>query len=681
PYRAIFSEFAGGATNPADVGGSGDVKYHLGTSSDREFDGIKVHLSLAPNPSHLEAVDPVVLGKTRAHQIAVGDSEGDTVLPVLLHGDAAFAGQGIVWECLSFSGIPGYSTGGCIHFIINNQVGFTTSPQFGRSSPYPSDVAKGIQAPILHVNGDDPEAVTFACKLAIEYRQRFNRDIVIDMWCYRRFGHNEGDEPSFTQPLMYAKIREHPPVSALYAGRLEQERVIEPGWAEREVAGFTALLEGEFEAAQSYLPNKADWFEGAWSGLGKPKTAITERRNVSTGVPEELVREIGAVLSTVPGDVTVHKTLQRVIDARREMFETGEGFDWATAEALAFGTLLREGHPVRLSGQDSGRGTFSQRHSVWVDQKDGRKYIPLCQIGPARFEVRDSPLSEFGVLGFEYGWSLADPQTLVLWEAQFGDFANGAQVIIDQFISAGEAKWLRASGLVMLLPHGYEGQGPEHSSARPERYLQLCAEDNMQVANCTTPANYFHILRRQMHRDFRKPLVIMTPKSLLRHKQAVSSLAEFSGDSHFRRILSDPGGPRDEDVRRLVLCTGKLAYELFEARDKAGLGNVSIVRIEQLYPFPGEALLARLKRMTNLEEVVWAQEEPQNQGYWTHVEPRIERRLGEAGLKPKRPVYAGRVAAASPATGLAKRHAAEQSALIAEALGAGASAPAQRQAS
>jgi 2-oxoglutarate dehydrogenase E1 component len=680
PYRAIFSEFAGGATNPEDVGGSGDVKYHLGTSSDREFDGIKVHLSLVPNPSHLEAVDPVVLGKTRAHQIAVGDSEGDTVLPVLLHGDAAFAGQGIVWECLSFSGIPGYSTGGCIHFIINNQVGFTTSPQFGRSSPYPSDVAKGIQAPILHVNGDDPEAVTFACKLAIEYRQKFNRDIVIDMWCYRRFGHNEGDEPSFTQPVMYAKIRQHPPISALYAERLEREGVIEQGWAESEVAAFTELLEGEFEAAQSYLPNKADWFEGAWSGLGRPKTAITERRNVSTGVSQEAVREIGALLTTVPNDVTVHKTLQRIIDARRGMFESGEGFDWATAEALAFGTLLREGHPVRLSGQDSGRGTFSQRHSVWVDQEDGRKYIPLCQVGPARFEVRDSPLSEFGVLGFEYGWSLADPQTLVLWEGQFGDFANGAQVIIDQFISAGEAKWLRASGLVMLLPHGYEGQGPEHSSARPERYLQLCAEDNMQVANCTTPANYFHILRRQMHRDFRKPLVILTPKSLLRHKAAVSSLAEFTGESHFRRILSDPRAPADQDVRRLVLCTGKLAYELIEARDKAGLRDVSIVRIEQLYPFPGEALLARLKRMTKLEEVVWAQEEPQNQGYWAHVEPRIERRLGEAGLKPKRPIYAGRVAAASPATGLAKRHAAEQAALIADALGLGASAPAQRKA-
>jgi len=681
PYRAIFSEFAGGSANPEDVGGSGDVKYHLGTSSDREFDGIRVHLSLVPNPSHLEAVDPVVLGKVRAQQVARGDIEGDSVLPVLLHGDAAFAGQGIVSECFGFSGIPGYNTGGCLHFVINNQVGFTTSPQFGRSSPYPSDVAKAVQAPILHVNGDDPEAVTFACKLAIEYRQRFNRDIVIDMWCYRRFGHNEGDEPSFTQPLMYAKIRQHPPVSALYAARLEQEGVIGKGWLDGEVAAFTALLETEFEAAKSYLPNKADWFEGAWSGLGRPDEAITERRNVATGVAGETVREIGSILTTIPADVAVHKTLVRIVDARREMFETGEGFDWATAEALAFGTLLREGHPVRLSGQDSARGTFSQRHSVWVDQENGAKYIPLTQMGPARFEVRDSPLSEFGVLGFEYGWSLADPQTLVLWEAQFGDFVNGAQVIIDQFIAAGEAKWLRASGLVLLLPHGYEGQGPEHSSGRPERFLQLCAEDNLQVANCTTPANYFHILRRQMNRDFRKPLVIMTPKSLLRHKQAVSSLADFTGESHFKRILSDPNAPRDADVTRLVLTTGKLAYELFEARDKAGDANISIVRIEQLYPFPGEALLARLKRMTNLEEVVWAQEEPKNQGYWTHVEPRLERRLGEAGLKPKRPIYAGREPAASPATGLAKRHAAEQAALIADALGHSSAATARRKAS
>ena len=669
PYRAIFSEFAGGSANPEDVGGSGDVKYHLGTSSDREFDGIKVHLSLVPNPSHLEAVDPVVLGKVRAQQIARDDIEGDSVLPVLLHGDAAFAGQGIVAECFGFSGIPGYNTGGCLHFVINNQVGFTTSPQFGRSSPYPSDVAKAVQAPILHVNGDDPEAVTFCCKLAIEYRQTFNRDIVIDMWCYRRFGHNEGDEPSFTQPLMYKEIRDHAPISAIYGARLEQEGVIEKGWVDGEVAAFTTLLEGEFEAAKSYLPNKADWFEGAWSGLGRPDEAITERRNVATGCDETMVREIGAVLTNVPADVAVHKTLVRIIDARREMFESGTGFDWATAEALAFGTLLREKHPVRLSGQDSGRGTFSQRHSVWVDQNNGAKYIPLTKVGPARFEVRDSPLSEYGVLGFEYGWSIADPQTLVLWEAQFGDFVNGAQVIIDQFIAAGEAKWLRASGLVLLLPHGYEGQGPEHSSARPERFLQLCADDNMQVVNCTTPANYFHVLRRQMNRDFRKPLVILTPKSLLRHKQAVSSLADFTGESHFKRILSDPNPPKDEEVKRLVLCTGKLSYELIEARDKAGDADISIVRIEQLYPFPGEALLARLERMTSLEELVWAQEEPKNQGYWTHVEPRIERRLGEAGLKPKRPIYAGREPAASPATGLAKRHAAEQAALIADALG------------
>jgi 2-oxoglutarate dehydrogenase E1 component len=681
PYRAIFSEFAGGSANPEDVGGSGDVKYHLGTSSDREFDGIRVHLSLVPNPSHLEAVDPVVLGKTRAQQVMCGDADGTEVLPVLLHGDAAFAGQGIVSECFGFSGIPGYATGGCVHFVINNQVGFTTSPQFARSSPYPSDVAKAVQAPIFHVNGDDPEAVTFACKVAIEFRQKFKRDIVIDMWCYRRFGHNEGDEPSFTQPLMYAAIGKHPPVSEIYGERLRGEGEIAEGWVDGETAAFTTLLEAEFEAAKSYLPNKADWFEGAWSGLNRPSTPVTERRNVATGVEEKLIAEIGGILTTVPEGLTVHKTLQRIIDARKAMFDSGEGIDWATAEALAFGTLVREGNPVRLSGQDSGRGTFSQRHAVWVDQTDASKYIPLTRVGPARFEVRDSPLSEFGVLGFEYGWSLADPQTLVLWEAQFGDFANGAQVIIDQFIAAGEAKWLRASGLVLLLPHGYEGQGPEHSSARPERFLQLCAEDNMQVANCTTPANYFHILRRQMRRDFRKPLVIMTPKSLLRHKRAVSSVADLTGESHFRRILSDPQAPKDAEVRRLVLCTGKLSYELMEARDKAGDKDLAIVRIEQLYPFPGEALLERLKRMTNLKEVVWAQEEPKNQGYWSHVEPRLERRLGEAGFAPKRPIYAGREPAASPATGLAKRHAAEQAALIADALGHSGEAPAERKAS
>ena len=680
PYRAIFSEFAGGASNPEDVGGSGDVKYHLGTSSDREFEGVRVHLSLLPNPSHLEAVNPVVLGKARASQVARGDRHGSQVLPVLLHGDAAYAGQGIVAEILGLSDLPGYGTGGTLHFIINNQVGFTTSPQFARSSPYPSDIAKMVQAPILHVNGDDPEAVTFACKLAVEYRQTFKRDIVIDMWCYRRFGHNEGDEPSFTQPLMYAKIRSHPPVSDIYGARLVQEGVVDPAWADRHIADFTAVLESEFEAAKTYLPNKADWFEGRWSGLGRPETPETERRNVDTAIGEDVLRDVGRVLTTVPDGLNIHKTLDRIVAGRRQMFESGEGFDWATAEALAFGSLVGEGYQVRLSGQDSGRGTFSHRHSVWVDQADGHKYIPLCEVEGGRFEVRDSPLSEFGVLGFEYGYALSDPHTLVLWEAQFGDFANGAQVIIDQFIASGESKWLRANGLVMLLPHGYEGQGPEHSSARPERYLQLCADDNMQVANVTTPANYFHILRRQMHRDFRKPLIIMTPKSLLRHKLAVSSAADFTGDSHFKRLLSDLNAPPEADVKRLVLCSGKIAYELMEARDKAGDANIAILRLEQLYPFPSEPLVVRLKRMTNLEEVVWAQEEPKNNGYWTFVEPNLEQCLAEAGAKPRRAVYAGRAASASPATGLAKRHAAEQAALIADALGHSSEAAPRRRA-
>src|SRR5436190_8772525 len=669
PATAIFHEFAGGATNPADVGGSGDVKYHLGTSSDREFDGNKVHLSLLPNPSHLEAVDPVVLGKARAVQTIRGDVHGKTVLPILLHGDAAFAAQGVVWECLSFSGLPGYETGGTIHFIINNQVGFTTSPQFARSSPYPSDVAKGIQAPILHVNGDDPEAVTWCCKMAIEFRQTFNRDIVIDMWCYRRFGHNEGDEPSFTQPLMYAAIKTHPPISQVYGEQLIAQGVLDQAWIEQTTKDYVDHLEQDFQSATSYLPNKADWFEGRWAGLGRPDEPVLGRRNIPTAIDEPEVRRLGQLLTTVPPGLSIHKTLQRILDAKKAMFDSGEGFDWATAEALAFGSLLAEGQGVRLSGQDSGRGTFSQRHAVWVDQQTAAKYIPLCSVDGGRFEVRDSPLSEFGVLGFEYGYSLADPKTLVLWEAQFGDFANGAQSIIDQFVAAGEAKWLRASGLVMLLPHGFEGQGPEHSSARLERYLQLCADDNMQVANCTTPANYFHILRRQMRRDFRKPLIMMTPKSLLRNKFAVSQLGDFTGDSHFRRILSDLNPPAERETRRLVLCSGKLAYELMEARDEAGDLGVEIVRIEQLYPFPSEPLTRRLKTMPNLKQLIWAQEEPKNNGAWSFVEPLLETCLADAGRPEMRPQYAGRDASASPATGLAKRHAAEQAALIAAALG------------
>jgi 2-oxoglutarate dehydrogenase E1 component len=670
PYRVIFHEFSGGTANPEDVGGSGDVKYHLGTSTDREFDGVRVHMSLVPNPSHLEAVNPVVLGKARAQQAIRDDlTQHEQVLPVLIHGDAAFAGQGIVWECLGFSEVRGYNTGGCLHFVINNQIGFTTSPQFARSSPYPSDVAKGVQAPILHVNGDDPEAVTWACKLAIEYRQQFRRDIVIDMWCYRRFGHNEGDEPSFTQPLMYAKIRQHPRVSEVYARQLIDEGVIDEQVTPHLRYEFEALLEGEFEGSKSYKPNEADWFAGRWSGLHKPADPETARRNVETAIDRKLFDSLGRTLTTIPGDLAVHKTLTRVIDAKRAMFENGEGFDWATAEALAFGSLVSEGFGVRLSGQDSGRGTFSQRHAIWVDQETERKYIPLTTLPHGKFEVYDSTLSEYGVLGFEYGFASADPKTLVCWEAQFGDFANGAQIIIDQYIAASEAKWLRANGLVLLLPHGYEGQGPEHSSARLERFLQLCANDNLQVCNITSPANYFHVLRRQMKRAFRKPLVIMSPKSLLRHPMAKSAAEEFTGASHFKRILSDRTEIADDKVRRLVLCSGKVALDLMEQRDKENLADVSIVRLEQLYPFPGEPLAVRLRRMTGLQEVVWCQEEPKNNGAWFFVDNRIEKALEDAGHAGMRPVYAGREAAASPATGLASRHKEQQDALVAEALG------------
>ncbi|SEQ87803.1 2-oxoglutarate dehydrogenase E1 component [Sphingobium sp. YR768] len=669
-FRVIFHEFSGGTANPEDVGGSGDVKYHLGTSTDREFDGIKVHMSLVPNPSHLETVDPVVLGKVRAQQTFRDDlGKHDQVLPVLIHGDAAFAGQGIVWECLGFSGVPGYNTGGCVHFIINNQIGFTTSPQFSRGSPYPSDVAKGVQAPILHVNGDDPEAVTFATKLAMEYRQTFHRDVVVDMWCYRRFGHNEGDEPGFTQPLMYKEIRQHPPVSEVYASRLKTQGVVDDAFVAGATDEFVAHLEDEFEASKSYKSNKADWFAGRWSGLHKPADAETARQSVDSAISTKLFDGLGKTLTTVPEGLNVHKTLTRVLAAKAEMFKSGENFDWATGEALAFGSLLSEGYGVRLSGQDSGRGTFSQRHAVWTDQDSENKYIPLSTVPHGRFEVLDSPLSEYGVLGYEYGYALADPKSLVIWEAQFGDFANGAQIIFDQYIASSETKWLRSNGLVCLLPHGYEGQGPEHSSARLERFLQLCAEGNIQVANITTPANYFHALRRQMLRPFRKPLIIMAPKSLLRHKGAVSKAEDFQGETQFKRILSDPNGSADKDTRRLVLCSGKVFYDLMDARDAAGDKDVQIVRIEQIYPFATDALAKRIERMTNLEEIVWCQEEPRNNGAWFFVEPYIEEALAKAGKAPKRARYAGRKASASPATGLASRHVSEQGALVADALG------------
>ncbi len=675
PTRAIFNEFKGGSSNPDDVEGSGDVKYHLGASSDREFDDNKVHLSLTANPSHLEIVDPVVLGKVRAKQDRVNRKHREEVLPLLLHGDAAFAGQGVVAECFGLSGLKGHRTGGSIHFIVNNQIGFTTSPHYSRSSPYPSDVARMIEAPILHVNGDDPEAVVYCAKIAIEFRQEFGKPVVIDMFCYRRYGHNEGDEPAFTQPLMYQKIKEHPLVSDLYAEQLVSEGILKPGEIDEIRKEIRAQLEIEFEAADTYRPNKADWLDGAWSGIGFAEDGA---RRGKTGVDEKILTRIGEKITTIPDGFNAHKTLQRVIKNRRKMVDTGEGIDWSLAEHLAFGTLLEEGFRVRLSGQDSERGTFSQRHSVFNDQKTEETYTPLNHISDSQdhFEVINSMLSEEAVLGFEYGYSLAEPNALTLWEAQFGDFANGAQVVVDQFLSSGERKWLRMSGLVMLLPHGYEGQGPEHSSARLERYLQMCAEDNMQVANCTTPANYFHILRRQLHRKFRKPLILMTPKSLLRHKRVVSSWEDLGADSTFHRVLWDDAQrlPNekiklvdDEKMKRVVMCSGKVYYDLYEEREKRGINDVYLMRLEQLFPFPEQALLTELGRFPQAE-MLWCQEEPENMGSWTFVDRRIEQVLIDIDAVYKRPRYVGRAASAATATGLMSKHLAELQAFMDDAL-------------
>src|SRR6187397_2108216 len=549
PHRALFHEFKGGSANPDAVEGSGDVKYHLGASSDREFDNNKVHLSLTANPSHLEIVDPVVLGKVRAKQDQHGDppEQRISVMPLLIHGDAAFAGQGVIAECFGLSDLKGYRTGGSIHFIVNNQIGFTTYPRYSRSSPYPSDVAKMIEAPIFHVNGDDPEAVVYAAKVLTEFRQKFHKPVVIDMFCYRRYGHNEGDEPSFTQPLMYKKIRSHPTTLEIYSKKLIGEGVVTEGEVEKMRADWRARLEQELEAGQSYKANKADWLDGRWAGM-KAAADVDDPRRGNTGVALEKLREIGNKITAVPEGFHVHKTIQRFLDNRRQAIETGRGLDWATGEALAFCTLLLEGHPVRLSGQDTERGTFSQRHSVLFDQNSEERHTPFNHLGDpqARFEVLNSSLSEGAVLGFEYGYSTAEPNALTLWEAQFGDFANGAQVLFDQFIASGEMKWLRMSGLTLLLPHGYEGQGPEHSSARLERYLQLCAQDNMQVCVPTTPANYFHIIRRQMHRSFRKPLIVLTPKSLLRHKKCTSFLSDMTPGTTFHRLLWDDAEHKPE---------------------------------------------------------------------------------------------------------------------------------------
>ncbi|SPH24839.1 2-oxoglutarate dehydrogenase E1 component [Defluviimonas aquaemixtae] len=674
PYRAIFNEFQGGSFKPEDVDGSGDVKYHLGASSDRTFDGNEVHLSLTANPSHLEAVNPVVLGKVRAKQAQINDTTRTKVLPILLHGDAAFAGQGVVAECFGLSGLAGHRTGGTMHIVVNNQIGFTTAPHFSRSSPYPTDIALMVEAPIFHVNGDDPEAVVHAAKVATEFRQKFRKDVVIDMFCYRRFGHNEGDEPMFTNPQMYKRIKTHKTTLQIYTERLVRDGLIPEGEIEDMKAAFQAHLNEEFETGKSYKPNKADWLDGRWSHLDRESEEYTPGK---TAITKKLMAEIGDALTRAPDDFDIHKTVARQLENKAAMFKSGNGFDWATAEALAFGSLLTEGFPVRLSGQDCTRGTFSQRHSAFIDQSTEERYYPLNHIktGQSRYEVIDSMLSEYAVLGFEYGYSLAEPNALVMWEAQFGDFANGAQIMFDQFISSGESKWLRMSGLVCLLPHGFEGQGPEHSSARLERFLQQCAQDNWIVANCSTPANYFHILRRQLHRTFRKPLILMTPKSLLRHPMCVSDADDFTTGSTFHRCLwddaqkghSDTKLVADKKIRRVVMCSGKVYFDLLAERDARGIDDVYLLRLEQFYPFPAQSVVKELGRFKEAE-VIWCQEEPKNQGAWTFVEPNIEWVLTRIKAKTQRPRYVGRHASASPATGLASRHKAEQDVIVNEAL-------------
>jgi len=670
-YKRIFNEFAG-EFNSSSNEGAGDVKYHLGASSNREFDGNPVHVSLTDNPSHLEAVNPVVLGQTRAKQFFHKDTERNKVIPILIHGDAAFAGQGIVAECFAMSGLPGHNTGGTIHIIVNNQIGFTTSPRFARSSPYPSDVAKMVDAPILHVNGDDPEAVIYATRIATEFRLKFNRDVVVDLICYRRFGHNEGDEPSFTQPLMYEKIRSHPTTLKLYGQKLTHEQIFTEEGVNQKIKTFKDLLDDQFKTAKDYKP-KIEWFEGTWSRY-KPEKG-KDKRGV-TGVDKEIIKSISDRINVIPSEINPHKTVAKVFDLRKKSIDTEKNIDWATAESLAFATLLKEGYPVRLVGQDSGRGTFSQRHSVLRNQSDNSRYIPLNHIseGQKKYEIVDSFLSELAVLGFEYGYSLVEPNTLTLWEAQFGDFANGAQIIIDQFISSGERKWSRASGIVMLLPHGYEGQGPEHSSARLERFLQLCSNDNMQVMNCTTPANYFHALRRQMKRDFRKPLIMMTPKSLLRNKYCVSDLDDFSKNNSFHRVLWDHAiDPKTEGfiklknsskIRKVILCSGKVYFDLLEAREKLKIDDVILYRIEQLYPFPAKTLVKELKPYAKSATFHWCQEEPKNMGAWFSVRDYIEWTLDNIKANNNQISYIGRSPDASPATGYAKRHISQQQEII-----------------
>ncbi len=682
PYVELLSIFNGNLDFPEWVDSSGDVKYHLGLSTDQSYDGNEVHLSLAANPSHLEAVNPVVCGRTRAKLRQMKDIKHKKLaMPILLHGDAAFAGQGVVPESLSFAELKGYRSGGTLHIIVNNQIGFTTSPKNSRFTPYPSDVAKMVQAPIFHVNGDDPEAVAYVCKLAVEFRQEFNRDVVVDVFCYRRYGHNEGDEPMFTQPLMYKAIKQKKTPATIYAEQLIAEKAIEQEQVDALFAEFKERFEKDFEAAKNFAPNKAGWLEGEWQGMKKPDPTKPHPAG-KTGLPADELKQIGLAITQTPEDFNVNSKIVRQMKAKQEMMQTGENIDWATAEALAFGSLLKENFPVRLSGQDSERGTFSQRHSVLTDQEDETRYVPLNNLGgkQAKYEPINSSLSEYAILGFEYGYSVAEPNGLTIWEAQFGDFVNGAQIMIDQFISSGEIKWLRMSGLVMLLPHGYEGQGPEHSSARMERFLQQCGEDNWQVVNITTPANYYHALRRQLHRDFRKPLIVFAPKSLLRHKLCVSNLKDFTEKTHFQRIIPEVDKLDDKQVKRVILTSGKVYYDLYEARAERKQKDVALIRMEQYYPFPHEELKEQLARYTKANkevEVMWAQEEPENMGAWRFVGPRLGDVLEELGQECCRIKYAGRAEAASPAAGYESIHKRQQAQLIDEALTLG-KASAQR---
>jgi 2-oxoglutarate dehydrogenase E1 component len=660
PVHQVFSEFEEAPDSTANAFGSGDVKYHLGASAVRtNAEGREITVSVAFNPSHLEAVDPVVEGLVRVRQDRTGDTKREQVIPILIHGDAAFAGQGVVPETLNLSQLQGYTTGGTIHLVINNQLGFTTMPDDGRSGAYATDIAKAIVAPVFHVNGDDPEAVTRVAQLAFDFRQRFKRDVVVDIVCYRKHGHNEGDDPSYTQPLMYAKIKQQPSTLSQYAQRLTREKLLTPADLEERRKRYVASLQQAFEIAK----RNADSLE-----LQDVPTVVTQIPPGETAVELPLIEQVINGITTVPADFNLHPKLKGFFDKRREALSGGP-IDWALGEALAFGTLALEGTPVRLSGQDVGRGTFSQRHLELFDVNTGVEYTPMKHLAPdqAPFDVWNSSLSEFAVMGFEFGFSLGDPETLVIWEGQFGDFVNGAQIIIDQFLASAETKWGQASGLVLLLPHGYEGQGPEHSSARIERFLQLCAENNMQVGNCTTPAQYFHMLRRHMRgesggKPVRKPLVLFTPKSLLRHPRAVSRLEEFTSGRFYEVFDDDSVQP--QSVKRILFCSGKVYFDLVGAREERGRTDVAIVRVAQMYPFPQSQLESLLARYPSNAEVYWVQEEPRNQGAWRFMHESFQPLLDST----KRTLFcAGRPEGASPSAGSLKRHEQEQADLINDA--------------